>query len=148
MQVADLISAGQQVEGDLARPGWGIDEVRGTAERGELREDAVDGCLQGRDLAGQGEGPRALQRQDVGVVAVQPAVSERQCGVEGRLLDVGQQSRGDPLVHVGGCLPCRQIDGQLVHHRFQGVGCRNSRQRCVVGRSDAAVHRSRRGVIG
>ena len=56
-------------------------------------------------------------------MTVQPAVSERQGGVEGRLGHVAQQSRGDSLINVVGCLPGRQIDGQLVHHRFQGVGC-------------------------
>ena len=42
----------------------------------------------------------------------------------------------------------RQIDRQLVHHRFQGVVCRNSRQGGIVCGGDAAVHRRRRGMVG
>ena len=112
-----LAGLGEQ-QGIGLRPGVGIDQIGGTAKGGDLRQDGIDGCLQRRDLAGQGEGPGALQRQDVGVVAVQPAVSER--GVEGRLLHVGQQSRGHSLVHVGGGLPAAtSMDGQLVHHALQ-----------------------------
>ena len=82
---------------------------------------------------------------------VQPAVPQRQRGVEGRLLDVlqqsvgvhvqrrgaesygvcdvargghGEQSGGDSLVHVGGCLPGRHVEGQLIDHGLQRVGCR------------------------
>ena len=58
--------------------------------------------LQGREVPAGGEGPLALERQDVGVVAGQAAVSERQGGVHRGLLDVGEQRRWDELAHVGG----------------------------------------------
>ena len=47
VQVTDLIGAGQQVPGHVPQPGGGVDQVRGAAEGGDLREDAVDGGLQG-----------------------------------------------------------------------------------------------------
>ena len=227
VQVPHLISSGQQVEGDLALPSGGVDEVGGSAERGDFREQAVDGGLE-RDLQGgqvpaRGVGPGILQRQDGGVGGVQPRVLEglacivgalgdvpQQCrgdvparlvarglqgcnqrlsrveppvsqcqrGVEGGLLNEGQQrggdelthvsgrgseghrgvevagarhgeqSGGDPLIHVGCCLPGSHVEGQLVHDAFERIGCRNSRQCAVVGAGDAAVHRSRGGMVG
>ena len=51
VQVPHLISSGQQVEGDLALPSGGVDEVGGSAERGDFREQAVNGGLE-RDLQG------------------------------------------------------------------------------------------------
>ena len=54
VQVAYLICPGQQIEGNVAGPGRSIDQIGGAAERGDLRQDAVDGRLQRRDLAGQG----------------------------------------------------------------------------------------------
>ena len=33
----------QQVPGDVADPSWGVDEVGGAAERGDLRQNPVDG---------------------------------------------------------------------------------------------------------
>ena len=223
VQVPHLISSGQQVEGDLALPSGGVDEVGGSAERGDFREQAVDGGLE-RDLQGgqvpaRGVGPGILQRQDGGVGGVQPRVLEGlacivgalgdvpeqrggevparlvtgglqgcnqrlrrveppvlQCqrGVQGGLLDVGEQRRRDELAHVGWrgseshggrevagaghrqesrgdgltdlgrCLPGGDVEGQLVHDAFERIGCRHSGERCVVGRGDAAVH-GRRG---
>ena len=214
-------------QGDLALPSGGVDEVGGSAERGDFREQAVDGGLE-RDLQGgqvpaRGVGPGILQRQDGGVGGVQPRVLEglacivgalgdvpQQCrgdvparlvarglqgcnqrlsrveppvsqcqrGVEGGLLNEGQQrggdelthvsgrgseghrgvevagarhgeqSGGDPLIHVGCCLSGSHVEGQLVHDAFERIGCRNSRQCAVVGAGDAAVHRSRGGMVG
>ena len=68
--------------GDLSRPGLGVDQVAAPArgQRGQLRQDRVDGALKaglrGRQVGRGGEGPGALQRQDVGVMAVQPRVPE------------------------------------------------------------------------
>ena len=45
-------------------------------------------------------------------------------------------------------LPGGDVQRELVHDRFQGVGCRNSRQGGVVCGGDAAVHRRRRGMVG
>ena len=53
MQVADLVRAGEQVPGHVPGPGGSVDEIGGPAERGDLRQDAVDGRLERRDLAGQ-----------------------------------------------------------------------------------------------
>ena len=47
VQVADLVRAGQKVPGHVAQPGGGVDQVGGAAQRGDLRQDAVDGGLQG-----------------------------------------------------------------------------------------------------
>ena len=109
---------------------------------------------------------------------VEPPVSQCQRGVECGLLDEGQQRRrdelahvgwrgseshggrevaaaghgeqsgGDPLVHVGCCLPGGHIQGQLVHDAFERIGCRHSGERCVVGRGDAAVHGRRGRMVG
>ena len=43
VDVADLVRAGQQVPGHIPQPGGGVDEVGGAAERGDLRQNPVDG---------------------------------------------------------------------------------------------------------
>ena len=47
VQVSNLVGAGQQVPGHVAQPGGGVDQVGGAAEGGDLRQDPVDGGLQG-----------------------------------------------------------------------------------------------------
>ena len=65
VQVADLIGAGQQVPGHVADPGGGVDQVGGAAQGGDLRQDAVDGGLQGdlqvAEVPCRGEGPGVLE---------------------------------------------------------------------------------------
>ena len=66
VQVPDLIGPGQQVPGHVAQPGGGVDQVGGPTERGDLRQDAVDGRLQGHlqrvEVSCRGEGPGVLFR--------------------------------------------------------------------------------------
>ena len=47
MEVADLVRAGQQVPGHIPQPGGGVDQVSGTTKRSDLRQNPVDGGLQG-----------------------------------------------------------------------------------------------------
>ena len=47
VQVSDLVGAGQQVPGHVPQPGGGVDQVGGAPEGGDLRQDPVDGGLQG-----------------------------------------------------------------------------------------------------
>ena len=47
VQVPDLIGPGQKVPGHVPQPGGGVDQVGGPTERGDLRQNAVDGRLQG-----------------------------------------------------------------------------------------------------
>ena len=89
VQVADRVGSGEEVPGHVPGPGGSIDEIGGAAERGDLREQPVDGGLQ-RDLQGVqvpagGVGPRILQRQDGGVGGVQPGVLQGLACVVGGL---------------------------------------------------------------
>ena len=83
MEIPQGVGAQKEVPSDLPRPGLGVDQVAAPArgQRRQLGQDRVDGALEaglrGRQVGGGGEGPGALQRQDVGVVAVQPRVSLR-----------------------------------------------------------------------
>ena len=65
VEVADLIGAGQQVPGHVAEPSGGVDEIGGASEGGDLRQDPVDGRLQGdlqvAEVSCRGEGPGVLE---------------------------------------------------------------------------------------
>ena len=98
--------------------------------------------------SGRGEGPGALESEDLRVVPVEAGVLQGLSGLVGRLGQVGQKRRGNPLVHVGRGLPGGHVDGQLVHHALQRIGRRDRRQGGVVGGSDATVHRCSGRVIG
>ena len=151
VEVADLVGPGQQVPGHVPQPGGGVDQVGGAAQRGDLRQDAVDGGLQGVQVAEvscRGEGPGALESEDLRVVPVEAGVLQGLSGLVGRLGQVGQKRRGNPLVHVGRRLPGGQVDGQLVHHGLQRISCCYAGQSGVVGGSDATVHRCSGRVIG
>ena len=97
MEIAQGIGLKKEVPDDLPRPGLGVDQVAAPArgQRGQLGQDRVDGALEAglrtRQVGGGGEGPGALQRQDVGVVAVQPRVPEAQGRVQDRLGDLAQK---------------------------------------------------------
>ena len=69
VDVADLVRAGQKVPGHVADPSGGVDQVRGPTERGDLRQNAVDGGLQGElqrvEVSCRGEGPGVLEGQDL-----------------------------------------------------------------------------------
>ena len=80
VEVADLVSRSQVTFPSQA---GGVDQVGGPTERGDLRQDSVDGGLQGE-----------LQRVEVSC--------QGQRGVHRGLLDEGQQGRCDELAHVGG----------------------------------------------
>ena len=128
VEVADLVGPGQQVPGHVPQPGGGVDQVGGAAQRGDLRQDAVDGGLQGdlqvAQVSCRGEGPGALESEDLRVVPVEAGVLQGLSGLVGRLGQVGQKRRGNPLVHVGRGLPGGHVDGQLVHHALQCIGHR------------------------
>ena len=93
VQVSDLVGAGQQVPGHVAEPGRGVDQVGGAAEGGDLRQDPVDGGLQGdlqvAEVSCRGEGPGVLESEDLRVVPVQAGVLEGLSGLVGRLRQVG-----------------------------------------------------------
>ena len=99
VEVADLVRTGQQVAGHVPQPGGGVDQVGGPTEHGDLRQNAVDGGLQGElqrvEVSCRGEGPGVLQGQYLRVVAIQPGVPQGQRGVHRGLLDEGQQGRCD-----------------------------------------------------
>ena len=65
VQVTNLVGAGQQVPGHVAQPGGGVDQVGGASEGGDLRQDPVDGGLQGElqrvEVPCRGEGPGVLE---------------------------------------------------------------------------------------
>ena len=65
VEVADLVGAGQQVPGHVADPSGGVDQVGGASESGDLRQDPVDGGLQGdlqvAEVPCRGEGPGVLE---------------------------------------------------------------------------------------
>ena len=65
VQVTNLVSAGQQVPGHVADPSGGVDQVGGASEGGDLREDPVDGGLQGdlqvADISCRGKGPGVVE---------------------------------------------------------------------------------------
>ena len=143
VQVSNLVGAGQQVPGHVADPSGGVDQVGGAAEGGDLREDAVDGGLQG-DLQVAEEGPGVLESENLRVVPVEAGVLESLSGLVGGLGQIGQKRSRHPLVHG---LPGGHVDGQLVHHALQRVGRRDRRQGGVVGRGDAGVHRCCRRVV-
>ena len=151
MQVTDLVGTGQQVPGHVADPSGGVDQIGGASEGGDLRQDPVDGGLQGdlqvAEVPCRGEGPGVLEGQDLRVMRVEAGVLEGLSGLVGRLGQVGQERRGNSLIHVGRGLPSGHVDGQLVHHALQRVGGRHSCEGCVVGGSDAGVHRCYRRVV-
>ena len=149
VQVTDRVGPGQQVPGHIPQPGGGVDQIRGAAERGDLRQNPVDGGLQGDLQVAEvscrgGEGSGVLESQDLRVVSVEAGVLEGLSGLVGRLGQVGQERRGDSLVHVGRGLPGGHVDGQLVHHALQRVRCCHRRQGGVVGGSDAGPRRGQR----
>ena len=117
MQVTDLIGPGQQVPGHVPQPGGGVDQIGGPTERGDLRQNAVDGGLQGElqrvEVSCRGEGPGVLQGQYLRVMAVQAGVPEGQRGVHRGLLDEGQQRRRDELAHVCGRGPESHSGGEV-----------------------------------
>ena len=117
MQVADLVRfrpAGPRSRSPARR---GVDQVGGPTERGDLRQDAVDGGLQGElqrvEVSCRGEGPGVLEGQYLRVVAVQAGVPQGQRGVHRGLLDEGQQGRCDELTHVGGRGPESHSGGEV-----------------------------------
>ena len=65
VEVADLVGAGQQVPGHVADPSGGVDQIGGASEGGDLRQDPVDGGLQGdlqvAEVPCRGEGPGVLE---------------------------------------------------------------------------------------
>ena len=65
VEVADLVGAGQQVPGHVADPSGGVDQIGGASEGGDLRQDPVDGGLQGdlqvAEVSCRGEGPGVLE---------------------------------------------------------------------------------------
>ena len=93
VEVADLVGAGQQVPGHVADPSGGVDQVRGAAEGGDLRQDPVDGGLQGdlqvAKVSCRGEGPGVLESENLRIVPVQAGVLEGLSGLVGRLREVG-----------------------------------------------------------
>ena len=93
VQVADLVRAGQQVPGHVPQPGRGVDQVGGAAEGGDLRQDPVDGGLQGdlqvAEVSCRGEGPGVLESENLRVVPVEAGVLEGLSGLVGRLRQVG-----------------------------------------------------------
>ena len=152
VEVADLVGPGQQVPGHVPQPGGGVDQVGGAAEGGDLREDAVDGGLQGdlqvAEVSCRGEGPGVLEGEDLRVVSVEAGVLQGLSGLVGRLGQVRQERSRDSLIYVGRGLPSSQVDGQLVHHGLQRISCCYAGQSGVVGGSDATVHRCSGRVIG
>ena len=121
-------------------------------EGGDLREDAVDGGLQGdlqvAEVSCRGEGPGVLEGEDLRVVSVEAGVLQGLSGLVGRLGQVRQERSRDSLIYVGRGLPSGQVDGQLVHHGLQRISCCYAGQSGVVGGSDATVHRCSGRVIG
>ena len=93
VKVADLVGAGQQVPGHVAQPGRGVDQVGGAAQGGDLRQDPVDGRLQGElqrvEVPCRGEGPGVLEGENLRVMPVEAGVLEGLSGLVGRLGEVG-----------------------------------------------------------
>ena len=93
VEVADLVGAGQQVPGHVADPSGGVDQIGGASEGGDLRQDPVDGGLQGdlqvAEVPCRGEGPGVLEGEDLRIVPVQADVLEGLSGLVGRLRQVG-----------------------------------------------------------
>ena len=145
MEVADLVRTSQQVPGHVPQPGGGVDQVRGPTERGDLRQNAVDGGLQCElqrvEVSCRGEGPGVLEGQDLRVVAVQAGVPQGQRGVHRGLLDEGQQGRCDELAHVGG-------RGPEVHSGGEVAGAGHGEQRGGDGLGDVACRLAGRHVQG
>ena len=152
VEVADLVGPGQQVPGHVPQPGGGVDQVGGAAQCGDLRQDAVDGGLQGdlqvAEVSCRGEGPGVLEGEDLRVVSVEAGVLQGLSGLVGRLGQVRQERSRDSLIYVGRGLPSGQVDGQLVNHGLQRISCCYAGQSGVVGGSDATVHRCSGRVIG
>ena len=82
VEVSNLVGAGQQVPGHVAQPGGGVDQVGGASEGGDLRQDAVDGGLQGElqrvEVPCRGEGP-AFWRARISVSCPSRRASWRAC---------------------------------------------------------------------
>ena len=82
----------QEIEGDVPGPGGSVDQIGGSAEGGDFREQAVDGALQrdlqGGELSAGGEGPGILQREDRRVGGAQPGVLQGLACIVGGLGDV------------------------------------------------------------
>ena len=145
VQVTDLIGPGQQVPGHVPQPGGGVDQVGGPTERGDLRQDAVDGRLQGQlqrvEVSCRGEGPGVLEGQDLRVMAIQPGVPQGQRGVQSRLVDEGEQRRCDELAHVRG-------RGPESHSGVEVAGADQGEQSGGDGLGDVACRLAGRHVQG
>ena len=130
MQVAQSTGTQKKVPGNLSGPGLGIDQVAGApgAESGQLRQNGVDGrlegSLEGREVSGASERPLALQRCKQRLGSVEAPVPQGQGGVQSRLLDEGQQGRCDELAHVGWRGPEGHRGGEVAGagHGKQGRG--------------------------
>ena len=145
MQVTDRVCPSKQVPGHVPQPGGGVDQVSSAAERGDLRQNAVDGGLQGElqrvEVSCRGEGPGVLEGQDLRVVPVQAGVPEGQRGVHRGLLDEREQRRCDELAHVGG-------RGPEVHSGGEVAGADQGEQSGGDGLGDVACRLAGRHVQG
>ena len=128
VQVTDLVGPSQQVPGHVADLSGGVDQVGSPTERGDLRQNAVDGGLQGElqrvEVSCRGEGPGVLEGEDLRVVPVQAGVPEGQRGVHRGLLDEREQRRRNKLADVGGRGPESHSGGEVAGagHGEQGRG--------------------------
>ena len=103
MEIAQGVGAQQQVPGDLSRPGRLIrllpPPVVNAASWARIASMAlwrlVSAAVRSEEVA---KGPGALERQDVGIVAVQPGVPQAQGRVQDRLGHLAQKRGGDLLV--------------------------------------------------
>ena len=140
-----LIGPGQQVPGHVPQPGGGVDQVGGPTERGDLRQNAVDGRLQGElqrvEVSCRGEGPGVLEGQDLRVMAIQAGVPQCQRGVQSRLVDEGEQRRCDELAHVRG-------RGPESHSGVEVAGADQGEQSRGDGLGDVACRLAGRHVQG
>ena len=145
VDVADLVRAGQKVPGHVPQPGGGVDQVGSATERGDLRQNAIDGGLQGElqrvEVSCRGEGPGVLEGQDLRVMAIQPGVPQGQRGVHRGLLDEREQRRCDELAHVGG-------RGPQVHSGGEVAGADQGEQSGGDGLGDVACRLAGRHVQG
>ena len=149
VQVTDyLVGPSQQVPGHVADPSGGVDQVGSPTERGDLRQDSVDGGLQGElqrvEVSCRGEGPGVLEGEDLRVVPVQAGVPEGQRGVHRGLLDEREQRCCNELTHVGGRGPESHSGGEVAG---AGHGQRRLdpelRLRCVHHAADRRRHQHR-----
>ena len=139
---SDGIRSREEVPGHVADPSGGVDQVRGPTERGDLRQDSVDGGLQSElqrvEVSCRGEGPGVLEGQYLRVMAIQPGVPQGQRGVHRGLLDEGQQRRRDELAD----------GGPEVHGGGEVAGAGRGEQRGGDGLGDVACRLAGRHVQG